>query len=209
MKTDQAAEHLQIIRTLMERSALYRRALAPIMIFCGSAGIIGGIVGWISQIGSSRGFASFWMGVAVFALAGAFLLVRRQAIKDSEPFWSPPTKRVAQALAPPFLTGTIVAIPFLIFDWHEAAWIWWLPTVWTTLYGLALHSAGFFMPRGMRWFGWGFLCCGFVMFIGGTCLPRFIDPIQQTHLVMGVIFGGLHLAYGVYLYLTEPRKNAA
>jgi hypothetical protein len=25
---------------------------------------------------------------------------------------------------------------------------------------------------------------------------------------MGGIFGGLHLAYGIYLYFTEPRKNA-
>ena len=33
-----AAEHLQTIRTLMERSALYRRALAPIMTFAGAVG---------------------------------------------------------------------------------------------------------------------------------------------------------------------------
>ncbi|MDB6016752.1 MAG: hypothetical protein JWR19_1241, partial [Pedosphaera sp.] len=31
MKSDWAAEHLQTIRTLMERSAIYRRALAPVM----------------------------------------------------------------------------------------------------------------------------------------------------------------------------------
>ena len=33
MEPNWAAEHLQVIRTLMERSALYRRALAPIMSF--------------------------------------------------------------------------------------------------------------------------------------------------------------------------------
>jgi len=209
MKTDQAAEHLQTIRTLMERSALYRRALAPIMIFCGFAGMAGGIAGWTLRVGSSRGFALLWMGVAVFAVVGAFLLVRRQAVRESEPFWSPPTRRVALALAPAFLAGVILTIPFLILDWHEVVWIWWLPVVWTTLYGLALHSAGFFMPRGIRLFGWGFVLCGMAMFIVGTCLPRLISPIQQAHLVMGIIFGGLHLAYGTYLYLTEQRKNAA
>mgnify|MGYP007027450698 CR=1 FL=1 len=37
--------------------------------------------------------AGFWAGLAAFALAGSFLLVRRQALKESEPFWSPPTRR--------------------------------------------------------------------------------------------------------------------
>ena len=35
METNWAAEQLQTIRTLMERSAVYRRALAPIMLFAG------------------------------------------------------------------------------------------------------------------------------------------------------------------------------
>ena len=38
METNWAAEHLQVIRTLMERSAVYRRALAPIMTFNGAIG---------------------------------------------------------------------------------------------------------------------------------------------------------------------------
>ena len=35
------------------------------------------------------------------------------------------------------------------------------------------------------------------------------DVIINVHLVMGFFFGFLHLAYGVYLYLTEKRKNVA
>ena len=35
MESNWAAEHLQVIRTLMERSAIYRRALAPIMLGTG------------------------------------------------------------------------------------------------------------------------------------------------------------------------------
>src|SRR6266446_9747026 len=41
MESNWAAEHLQVIRTLMERSAVYRRALAPIMIFNGIVGVAG------------------------------------------------------------------------------------------------------------------------------------------------------------------------
>ena len=45
MNDDWAAEHLQTIRTLMERAALYRRALAPIATYAGAMGILGGIAG--------------------------------------------------------------------------------------------------------------------------------------------------------------------
>ena len=52
-----------------------------------------------------RAFGALWLGTAAFVVAGAFLIARRQAIKDHEPFWSPPTRRVAQALLPPLLAG--------------------------------------------------------------------------------------------------------
>jgi len=38
MDTNWAAENLQVIRTLMERSTLYRRALAPVMLVSGLIG---------------------------------------------------------------------------------------------------------------------------------------------------------------------------
>ena len=33
--------------------------------------------------------------------------------------------------------------------------------------------------------------------------------LRLAHLVMGATFGGLHLLYGVYLALTEPRARAS
>ena len=74
-------------------------------------------------------------------------------------------------------------------------------------YGCALHAAGFFMPRGMKWFGW--------LFIGMACVALLLLAIVQpefeinAHWLMGFFFGVLHLAYGAYLYLTEKGKNAA
>src|SRR5512138_543854 len=106
MESDWAAEHLQVIRTLMERSAVYRRALAPVMIYVGILGLGAGAAGWVLKIASVPGFVGFWGAVGVIALAGAFLLVRRQALRESEPFWSPPTRRVAQALVPPLFAGS-------------------------------------------------------------------------------------------------------
>src|SRR5512145_2999997 len=98
MESNWAAEHLQVIRTLMERSALYRRALAPIMTFVGVVGSSAALAGCIVRIESLTSFVGYWFAVAGLSLTGSFLLVRRQALRAAEPFWSPPTRRVALAL---------------------------------------------------------------------------------------------------------------
>jgi hypothetical protein len=208
METNQAAEHLQVIRTLMERSAIYRRALAPIMTFCGVLGISGGLIGRWLKIESDRNFVFFWSGVAVLALIGSFLLVRRQALKESEPFWSPPTRRVAQALLPPFFAGLFLSIVTFWLPEDDAPLIQCLlVALWAWLYGFAIYSAGFFVPRGMRLFGWIFVISGCILIV--LARAGYVLTSVSAHLLMGLTFGGLHLAYGIYLYFTENRKSAS
>ena len=63
------------------------------------------------------------------------------------------------------------------------------------------------MVRGIKLFGWVFILigCGLLLsMLSETLLKR----EASVHLVMGGVFGGLHLAYGIYLYFTEQRKNA-
>jgi hypothetical protein len=210
MEPNQAAEHLQTIRTLMERTAIYRRALAPVMTYCGMVGILGGVVGDWLPLHAARPFVLFWTAVAITALTGSFLLVRRQALKDSEPFWSPPTRRVTQALIPGLVVGVLSGLILMYAnpDWNDC---WSIVPVWCVLFGLAVHSAGFFMPHGLKLFGWIFMVagCSLVVVLGG----KMINPISaalvfQPHWLMGAIFGGLHLAYGIYLYFTEKRGQA-
>ena len=61
METNWAEENLKTIRTLMERSAIYRRALAPIMIFAGVVGVIAAVAGLLI---ASRFGSGFWLLVA-------------------------------------------------------------------------------------------------------------------------------------------------
>jgi hypothetical protein len=211
MESNWAAEHLQVIRTLMERSALYRRALAPIMIFNGVVGLAAAALGWALKVGSPHAFILYWAAVCVVAMTGSFLLVRRQAIKDSEPFWSPPTRRVSQAFLPPLAAGLMIGAVAWVRagsapgNLGDSSGMVWLPTLWVVLYGCAFHAAGFFMPRGMKVFGWAFVVGGCGLFAAGV--PGGADPLDCAYGVMGLFFGGLHLAYGVYLYFTERRRN--
>lgn len=212
METNWAAEHLQAIRTLMERAAVYRRALAPVMTFNGALGAAAAAIGIGLRIDAPQTFILYWAGVGAAALVGSFLLVRRQALKEAEAFWSPPTRRVTQALLPPLAAGGIVGSAILLHVGSAPSEIGnvlamlWLPLGWVVLYGCALHAAGFFMPRGIRLFGWAFILGGCGLFALG--IPDWVERLYYAHGIMGVFFGILHLAYGGYLYVTEKGKNA-
>ena len=189
----------------MERSAVYRRALAPIMLFAGVMGTVAAAVGLFFQLNSVLAFSGLWLGTAVVVVIGALLITRRQALKDGEAFWSPPTRRVAQALAPPLAAGLIMGLVFL-WAWDDFGLL--VPFVWASFYGCALHSAGFFMSRGVRWFGWiyiGLVPCALMTLWIVLKMNYSVNP----HWPMGFFFGLLHLVYGAYLFFTEKRKNAA
>jgi hypothetical protein len=214
MESNWAAEHLQVIRTLMERSAVYRRALAPIMTYIGLIGTIAAIVGLSCRMGIPQRFILFWGCVAVIAMGGSFFLVRRQALKAGESFWSPPTRRVTQATLPPFALGMFLGIAAFVSRDSSRTYVpldtpLWLPISWVVLYGCAFHAAGFFMPRGMRLFGWAFVIAGCA--IATLCLfsgaAKGIAPGTFANGMMGVFFGVLHLAYGIYLYFTEQHRD--
>lgn len=215
MNGDWAAENLQTIRTLMERAALYRRALAPIMITVGCIGLAAAVLGWKLELTTLRVFIAYWLAVAVAACLTAFLLVRRQAIQASELVWSPPTRRVVQAAVPALTVGLVAglvlawmlpALPEAQRDIANVMGLLWLPLGWVVLYGCALHAAGFFLPRGMKILGWAFVAGGCSLFAAGVPeLPRGL----MAHAIMGFFFGLLQQAYGVYLYLTEKKDSAA
>jgi hypothetical protein len=207
MQTDWASENLQIIRTLMERSAVYRRALAPLTVAIGVTGLMAAVAGHLLDFDRPRSFVAFWLSISVVCLIEAFLLVRRQALKDAEPFWSSPTRRVAQALAPPLFSGLIAGIPFLLLETDNLLPIWLLVPGWMVLYGCALHSAGFFMPRGFKLFGWAFILCGCAIALIVLRLSE-RPIIEVANWAMGICFGGAHLAYGIYLYFTENRRKS-
>jgi hypothetical protein len=218
MQTPSASDHLQVIRTLMERSALYRRALAPITIFVGSLGLIAAIAGWKLRIVQPVPFILYWYVVGALAISGAFLMVRRQALKDAEPFWSPPTRRVARAMLPPLAAGFMLGALFALSEIAPAAgagpstgltprWIYLicLPLLWVILYGCAVHASGFFMTRGMQLFGWIIIAGGCVSFLVGA--PEESQIALVSYGIMGGFFGLLHIAYGAYLYFTENRES--
>ncbi len=213
MNADWAAQNLQTIRTLMERSALYRRALAPVMLTVGCVGLASALLAYKLEVNEPVPFILWWLVTAVVSCGTAFLLVRKQAIAANEAVWSPPARRVVQAATPPLAAGFLVSIVLLwmIPDMPDdpahigrVIGMIWLPLGWVMLYGCSIHAAGFFLPRGMKIFGWAFVLGGGLLFAGG--FPD-LPPGMYAHGIMGLFFGLLHQAYGIYLYLTETKAT--
>ncbi len=208
MQSDWATENLQVIRTLMERSALYRRALAPTTLVAGTLGTLGAIGGFRWATGSGVQFCVYWLVVGVLTIAACFLVIRRQALQAGEAFWSPPTRRVVQAMLPALVFGLVLGLVLSFSDPDEGL-VLFLVFVWIGLYGSALHAAGFFMPRGIRLFGW-LLIAGISAALLGLLLIQPDDTgLDLSNGIMGSAFGLLHLVYGGYLFATEKRRPAA
>lgn len=206
MEQHVAAEHLQVIRTLMERSALYRRTLGPVMVYVGSVGCVAALGGVALGIEALRAFCAWWLAAGLVAVAGAFAIARRQAVEDGEPVWSPPALRVTQALLPPLAAGLLLSLALLVFAADDLRWLFVFGNA--LFYGCAVHAAGFSMPRGMKLFGWLI-----IVFAGGVLFARLAFASGATasvdHALMGGLFGGAHLAYGAYLVMTEARRTPA
>ncbi|MDP7010504.1 MAG: hypothetical protein QF685_03915 [Verrucomicrobiota bacterium] len=226
MSADWAKENLRVIRTLMERTMVYRRALAPIMTYTGVVGLLAASLAQWQRIRGPEKFVIFWLCVGLVSLAGSFLLVRRQAIADKDQLWSPPTRRVFQSAAPFFCVGFFLGVSEIF--WSTAATnplyqsdphhpITRLIAFWLMCHGGAMHAMGFFMKRGIKLFGWVLILAGMSLYIALN-IPIIVDkmpawsngtptPDRIGHLLMGVLFGGSHLSYGIYLYFTEERPD--
>jgi len=203
-----AEENLQVIRTLMERAGLYRRALAPVMLAVGLVGV-GAVPLGLRFCGQSlSSFINYWSVVCLVAVAIAIVIIRRQAIRSSEPFWSAPTRRVASAMLPALIAGAAVphvlcaVVPEISTSNVDAEYF--IP-LWLLFYGCALHSAGLFISKGTRWLGWMFIVIGIFLFALAV-VDRNRHAIPSPHMVMGATFGGLHFLAAAYLYFTEKKE---
>jgi hypothetical protein len=109
-------------------------------------------------------------------------------------------------MLPPLLSGLVLG-GWLILP--AAHWEMNVPMalVWLLFYGCALHSAGFFMVRGIKWFGWGYIIVSILLTVFISAATGVVGP-STGNWIMGLLFGGLHLAYGGYLYFTEQKSSA-
>jgi len=205
----EAEENLRTIRSLMERSTIYRAISAPTALVGGVLSVVACATYHYVSTDVVSVFLGFWLGTLVLTAAANTWFIWKGAKARSEPFISSGMKLAIISLLPSMLCAGFFTFYVLITD-SMSAYI--LPTFWMICYGLGLLSTSHFAPRSITLLGWVFLFSGFAVFLFQAThsasfeatIDTFSKVYSNSNLLMGATFGVYHL---IYAACTWPRKT--
>ncbi|NNC89340.1 MAG: hypothetical protein HKN82_12845 [Akkermansiaceae bacterium] len=224
---EQAAEHLKVIRSLMERSTVYRAISWQAALFGGGLAIClaAALFGRTRMILAADGEAGpvmddptwilIWLVALVVTGGVNVLLISRKSKRDGHAFFSPGLKHAMRAIAPPMAAGGLLGIGHILWLGGTVAGG---AAIWVICYGLALLATQGFAPKSMARLGWAMLLAGAAAYgvIWTLHGPSAAIPagtaMQTANLIMGTCFGVFHLVYGcgvARLGKEEARETGA
>ncbi len=194
----EAEENLRIIRSMMEKATLYRAVSAPGALVAGLSSFAATAFGILTPPGPNR-FFYIWGAVLFLTSISNLLILRRDAARRRETFFSAGMRLALQAMLPALLGGGL-SILLNPAGGHVAT-----VALWILFYGISLLAASHFAPPAIRWLGVVFFSAAALLFpIGASLHWNFGVDHVWAHALMGATFGVFHIAYAV---LTWPRKG--
>jgi hypothetical protein len=181
---EQATENLRFIRGAMERAERVS-----------SASGVGGIAMGGIALGAMALAANFevlaeqllvWIGAAVLALAAGALGSWLKASKNDLVLLGDPGRRFLLCLIPALLVGAVLTASL----WQTEA-ITLVPGLWMMLYGCGVLAAGTYAAAPVMQMGGCFIVAG---------LFTHVLPPAWSNVLLGAVFGGLHLFFGYRVY---------
>jgi hypothetical protein len=156
----------------------------------GSAGIAMGAVGLSAALLASHPqLATHWFRIWLCAAVAAFVcgstLMVHQAMRNGAALYRGPVRKFLLCLSPPLLAGAVLTLRLWLR--HDLELI---PGSWLLLYGCGVTAAGTMTVRPVGIMGILFLMLGVV---------ALQLPAEFANVVLGVGFGGLHLAFGIVI----------
>ena len=220
----QAADHLKVIRSLMERATIYRTISWPTALFGGGLALILAALiflreqaaindGTIAEKGISEpAWVICW--IVALVLTGLFnaWLISRKAKREERPFFSPGLKMALRALVPPMIAGGVIGTALTLSGTAAIG-----ASIWVICYGLALLATRSLAPKSIPRLGYAFLVAGILAFLfawsdgenplPGVGAPNHLEsPMLEANLIMGISFGVFHLLYGFFVMKTAGEK---
>ncbi len=212
MTPEKAAEHLKVIRQLMERpircstqsglSGVFAGCVALLGVWadytlCETVGL-GAKVFWINSV--------VWTAVFFVALGGTLLLTRLREVRMGMPFWTPAKRRVIATVLPYFvlcvgLTWSIMYHRFILKDHVNQYGL--IAPLQMAFYGLACWSVGRYTIPEIRVMGAAFILAAIVTaFFCQYRVFGFVPyDIVAPYWTLGVTFGGFHIIYGIVVWI--------
>lgn len=179
-----AEDNLRFIRDSMERAATFTGV-------SGQGYVATGLTAFAaSGLAAQQDSVALWVGVwiAELALATAIMLgftVAKTRAQGLNLFQSAIGAKLLQAFLPGMMAGAILSLGFYRQGLHAL-----LPALWLSLYGAAVITAGAHSVRVLPLMGISFMLMGAI---------AILSPINAD-LLMALGFGGLHVAFGVYIW---------
>jgi len=201
---DPAAEHLRVIRQLMERATVYRSIAAPVALVGGLGAL------WLAWWQHDRGmtwavFVKYWLmlfaGLSVLNLA----LLWRDASRRGLPFLNSGMRLALRAITPPLLVGGLLGLVI----GSKTNDLGLVACLWALCYGLALLATATFAPASINRLGRAFVAGGLIAFVGNQAGFFSTGDLNffTTPMIMGALFGGLHVLYGVAVLWSARRTQ--
>ncbi len=198
MNPDKAAAELKIIRQLMERPIRYSAMSGLSGVLAGAAALAGLALDWhISRTRSE--VEAFWFNLVVWgcvflaAFASATLLTHLRERRQHVPFWTQMKWRILRTILPPFVGGAgLTAI--IALRWYAGIGPnqWGLiPAIWMLFYGVACWQVAEFSIVELRLMSVAFIVLGLLS-------AGFFQ--NSPYVMLGVSFGGVHVAYGIAVW---------
>ncbi len=192
MDSEQAARTLEVIRTLMERTCQYRLLTARAGLAAGSLAAGGALAFAVLDPADPKAFGAVWALVFAGSLLATCVGTLVRARERGERVWSRQARAVVLALTPALIAGLVLTVFFFARGEHLA-----LPGVWMLCYGQGSLATAAYAPRAIGWLGAAMLALGALTLALGAA---WAVPM------MGVAFGGGHLALGAALLAEERRE---
>jgi hypothetical protein len=156
----------------------------------GSAGIAMGAVGLSAALLASHPqlaphWFRIWLCAAVAAFACGSTLMVHQAMRNGSALYRGPVRKFLLCLSPPLLAGAVLTARLWLR--HDLELI---PGSWLLLYGCGVTAAGTMTVRPVGIMGILFVTLGVV---------ALQLPVEFANVMLGMGFGGLHLAFGIVI----------
>jgi hypothetical protein len=195
MDARQAAQTLEVIRTLMERTCQYQLLTAKASLVAGSLAGAGALAFLWLDASNPWHFGLVWAVVFVGSLTATTVGTVRRGRANGERVWSRQARVVLLALAP----SLVAALALTVFFFSRGdGWHLWLPGVWMLCYAQGALATSAYAPAPIRWLGVA------VLLLGGVTLA--LGPAWAVW-AMGLVFGLGHLALGAVLLVQERRQT--
>lgn len=190
MQQTELLEQVSTIKSVLDKSALYRRSLFPPFLVCGLMGVGGAFAAHLLKISSPNEVLLFWMLIAGITVILTLIQLSRQCKNEESNFLEGPLRRIFMSSLPPLTVGAMGGVYALMYFPDSALVSGQVVIGWLALYGITLTSISVILARGIQGFGW--------LFIASALLAAFIFELDMANtalqnIVMGVGFGLMHL----------------